>query len=500
MDQKKYRARRDLCKVVLSIAVLVIGFPFPAFSSDSSDRLTLEEIRKDIRRVQAARASDREEIKLLRQRVEQLENENGELKSNTVKIEKDTSQTIEQVKTLSETVDAAPSQTGFASAFGDYLGSHRLTIAGDAAGSFIYDRQSATNTFALLFEPLLLYRLNDWLMFEGIITANLPVGSAADFELPVADAHIFLNDYVEVLAGIYDQPFGDFLEDQSPVWVNRFVTAPLPYGSETLIPPTDLGVQVRGGVQWGSLGQDFDYTSWIANGPGFDSALPAPAVGEVVNPVNNIATNTNTRALGTRLRFYPFPLDANLGRLELGASTLDGKWRNGLWYNAWGVDFAYERGNLQTRGEYLETYRQMPAGTPSADNRQGWYLQVGYFLNGLRLPHEPDEISRYLDKSEMLMRYSGVNQRAIVTNEISTVPSLGSSDSGSIFSPRAREVALGFDYWLAPSIVWQNEFDFELPRAGGYLSTFGANSIPSSMAAGATANDRAFLSQLSIGF
>jgi hypothetical protein len=142
----------------------------------------------------------------------------------------------------------------------------------------------------------------------------------------------------------------------------------------------------------------------------------------------------------------------------------------------------------------------MPAGTPSADNRQGWYLQVGYFLNGLRLPHEPDEISRYLDKSEMLMRYSGVNQRAIVTNEISTVPSLGSSDSGSIFSPRAREVALGFDYWLAPSIVWQNEFDFELPRAGGYLSTFGANSIPSSMAAGATANDRAFLSQLSIGF
>src|SRR5208282_486783 len=311
---------------------------------------------------------------------------------------------------------------------------------------------------------------------------------------------IFLNDYVEVLAGIYDQPFGDFLEDQSPVWVNRFVTAPLPYGSETLIPPTDLGVQVRGGVQWGSLGQDFDYTSWIANGPGFDSTLPAPAVGEVVNPVNNIATNTNTRALGTRLRFYPFPLDANLGRLELGASTLDGKWRNGLWYNAWGVDFAYERGNLQTRGEYLETYRQMPAGTPSADNRQGWYLQVGYFLNGLRLPHEPDEISRYLDKSEMLMRYSGVNQRAIVTNEISTVPSLGSSGSGSIFSPRAREVALGFDYWLAPSIVWQNEFDFELPRAGGYLSTFGANSIPSSMAAGATANDRAFLSQLSIGF
>jgi hypothetical protein len=351
-----------------------------------------------------------------------------------------------------------------------------------------------------LFEPLLLYRMNDWLLFEGIITANLPAGSSADFEVPVADAHIFLNDYLEVLVGVYDQPFGDFLEDQSPVWVNRFVTAPLPYGSESLIPPTDIGVQLRGGVQWGRLGQDFDYTAWVANGPGFDSALPAAAVGEVVNPVNNIATNINTRAFGARLRIYPFPLDANLGRLELGASTLDGKWRDDLWYNSWGVDFAYARGSLQTRGEFLETYRQMPTGAPSADNRQGWYLQAGYFLNGWRMPDEPDEVAKYLDKSELLVRYSGVNQRAVVADEISTVPSLGSNGSGAIFSPKAREVALGFDYWLAPSIVWQNEFDLEVPLAGGYISTFGGHNVPTSVAAGATANDHAFLSQLSIGF
>jgi hypothetical protein len=500
MSLKSLGAKRLLRHAALSMAVLLLVAPASAFSSDSADGRTLEQIRDEIRAIQADRANDRQEIKLLRQKVEQLENENGQLKTNSVRIEKDTSQTAEQLKTLSETVESTPSRSGFASLFSDYLGSHRLTIAGDAAGSFIYDRQTATNTFALTFEPLFLYRMNDWLLFEGIVTANLPAGSSADFQVPVADAHIFLNDYVEVLAGIFDQPFGDFLEAQSPVWVNRFVTAPLPFGSETLIPPTDLGVQLRGGVQWGSLGQDFDYTTWISNGPGFDSALPAPAVGEVVNPVNNIATNTNTRALGTRLRFYPFPLDANLGRLELGASTLDGKWLNDLWYNAWGVDFAYERGNLQTRGEFLETYRQMPAGTPSADNRQGWYLQVGYFLNGLRAPYEPDEIARYLDKSELLVRYSGVNQRAIVSEEISTVPSLGSNGSGSIFSPHAREVALGFDYWLAPSIVWQNEFDFELPRAGGYISTFGGNGELSSVPAGATANDRAFLSQLSIGF
>jgi hypothetical protein len=110
---------------------------------------------------------------------------------------------------------------------------------------------------------------------------------------------------------------------------------------EALVPPTDIGFQLGGGLQW-----DFDYTAWIGNGPGFDSALPQPVVGEVVNPVNNIAVNTNGRAFGMRPRVYPFPIDSNLGRLELGASTLDGKWLDGNWYNAWGVDFAYLKGSI----------------------------------------------------------------------------------------------------------------------------------------------------------
>jgi hypothetical protein len=77
-----------------------------------------------------------------------------------------------------------------------------------------------------------------------------------------------------------------------------------------------------------------DYTLWIANGPSFDSALPTPVVGQTLNPQNNIALNSNGRAFGGRFRLYPFPLDAGLGRLELGASTYDGKWLNSNWFNA----------------------------------------------------------------------------------------------------------------------------------------------------------------------
>jgi hypothetical protein len=68
--------------------------------------------------------------------------------------------------------------------------------------------------------------------------------------------------------------------------------------------------------------------------------------------------------------------------------------------------------------------------------------------------------------------------------------------NGQQESPHSREVALAIDYWFAPSIVWQNEFDLELPRAGGvFVSSTGAQTP-----VGATPNDRAFLTQFTVGF
>ena len=54
----------------------------------------------------------------------------------------------------------------------------------------------------------------------------------------------------------------------------------------------------------------------------------------------------------------------------------------------------------------------------------------------------------------------------------------------------------GLDYWIAPSIVWQNEFDIELPRAGGYFIDGSGETTP----AGSIPNDKAFLSQFTVGF
>jgi hypothetical protein len=445
---------RRFASLLLAVIQLV-SFGAAAASAADSPPKDLELIQSQINKIKRDEVAERNRVNIDEQVIRQLEqqlkaitvrdadlvNKDQQLELSDTQLKAQTEQQIQEVKAQ---LTQGESVSEFGSEFGRYLGSHQFTWNGAVAGDFIYDRGNSTNTFALNVQPLVIYRLNDWMSFEGEIEAKFPQGSGASFDLAIGMFQLFLSDYAQINAGIFDQPFGDWYEAQSPVWVNRFITAPLLYGAEAIIPPSEIGAQLRGGLQWGSLGQDFDYTTWVGNGPSFDSSLPRPVAGQALNPVTNISSTTNGKAVGTRLRFYPFPLESNLGRLELGASTYDGKWQNGLWFNSWGIDYAYLNGNLQTRGEYAQTYRQMP-GNSSSDNRQGWYVQVGYFLQGLRLPQLPLSLEDQIHKIEPLVRYSGVNQRAVVAEEISTSPEVGFNGSPSIFTPHAREVALGLD-------------------------------------------------------
>lgn len=489
---------------------LFAATPTSLRADDTSGGRDLVHFRQEVEALKGSEAAERKRVEQDEKRIQELEDQLKRLETQNQKLDKTAStleinntkfqsDTASRLQELQIQVATKTSQADFQSQMSRYLGTHQFTLTGAAAGSFIYDKQTAQNTFSARFEPLLLYRLNDWILFEGTVQASLPAGSGASFALPVATAQIFLNDYLEVNLGIFDQPFGDWYEDQSALWVNRFITAPLLYGAEPIVPPTDIGVQLRGSMQWGALGQDVDYTTWIANGPSYDSAVPTSVVGQALNSQNNIGLNTNGRAFGGRFRLYPFPLDSALGRLEIGASTYNGKWLNSNWLYSWGLSAAYLNKDLQARAEYVEAYRQLPPGSPQ-DNRQGWYVQAGYFLQHLPSTHISDDLDNALHKLELVARYSGVNQRAIVASEITNVPAIGFSGSPSIFSPHAREVALGIDYWIEPSIVWQTEFDLELPRRGGSLVTFNRAGTPTFNPIDATANDRALLTQLSIGF
>ena len=197
---------------------------------------------------------------------------------------------------------------------------------------------------------------------------------------------------------------------RAPPWINPFVTAPLLYGAEAIEPPASLGLQARGGIQWGRLGQDVDYTVWADSGPSFESApgvnvIPEPIIGERLNPLTGTNIATNGKGYGGALQ----ALSAadrlrTLDAWSWMATTYNGKWLDGLWYDSWGVGYAYRVGPFRTRGEWAQTYRQMPNLTGAAaypgccghENRQGWYAHVWLFP--LR---NPASLSRRLPGAEI---------------------------------------------------------------------------------------------------
>ena len=265
------------------LAALILLTPLPSWSADSDGPSSLREIKKEIKELAADREQALQKIQRLEQRVEQLESENAQIKATNAQIKTETVQTTEQVKTLQQSVEEGPSPSGMAKAVQGYLGSHTFTLTG-AAGFDLYLRSAESalsmdlshqtqNSFFFDFEPMLLYRPTDWILFEGVLGAGFGnAGTGTD--LSSALFYLFPNDDITIIGGLFDQPFGDWYEDQSPMWVNRFITAPLPFGVEPVVPPAELGLQIRNGLQWGAVGQDFDYTMYVGQGPGYSAPVP----------------------------------------------------------------------------------------------------------------------------------------------------------------------------------------------------------------------------------
>jgi hypothetical protein len=183
--------------IVFAVAVFV---PIATSLADDGSaelrkfRREIEEIRRD-EQVQRGRLERDEKL------IDQLEKQLGEtqardqklvtanqqLENSNVKLQ---SETENRLQRLQEQFASRPSESEFGSLMNRYIGAHQFTVTGSAAASFIYDRQSASNTFAVLFEPLVLYKLNDWILFEAEIEAALPAGSEASFGLPIANAQV----------------------------------------------------------------------------------------------------------------------------------------------------------------------------------------------------------------------------------------------------------------------------------------------------------------------
>ena len=389
-----------------------------------------KQLREEIRRL-------REENERSRQRMEELERKMEQLEAKDEQKQKELEGQV--TKEVEKQAAVAPRRY-----LERYWGENRFVLTGWGAGSYEWQRNENTSTFKATVAPILLYRVTDRVLFEVEPEFELSDDGETEVNLEYAQADIFLNRYATFVGGKWLLPFGEFIQQLHPAWINKLVTFPLPFREDEeggLLPFSDVGAQVRGGARlFGREGTNLDYTLFISNGPRFESA----DVGARFE-TNNVDPNRG-KGFGARLALLHAPATGRFGNLKVGASTYDGKWDedDDLWFTSWGIDAVYRLDELELRGEYLQTRREMPSGI-TRDRREGWYVQGAYKLARLRLPH--------VSRMELVARYSGLNQRAVTED---------AAEEGLV--PHPRQVAVGLDYWLTPSVVGKLEYDRELPR------------------------------------
>src|SRR5262245_31736021 len=417
--------------VVLAMFLMFLGLGDKGLSPTLAE--AEPDLRQELEALKAQLERDRTQMEQDRQRIEQLERQVGNVEAKSEQKSKELEEKITK-QTLN--------QPAFEQYLDRFAGEHRLSLVGYGFAGFEWQERANANTFLAGFEPIFLYRLSDRLLFEGDLELKLE-DTETSVDLEYAQIDYLVNNYLTVVAGKFLLPFGEFIERQHQVWINKLVSRPLPFreGDEGgLLPFSELGVQARGVIplRYGE-GARAEYSLYVTNGPRFESDERG-AFFEANNTDQNRA-----KGYGARIGVDLLPYDAGLGRLRLGASTFDGQWSNHSkrWFTSWGVDSVYQNGPLALRGEYLQTRRAMPTSIPD-DKGEGWYIQAAYLLHAVPVP--------YLDHTELIARYSGQTQNALTADALA---------EGFLRNPRL--VALGLDYWIAPSVVWKLEYDRDMP-------------------------------------
>lgn len=280
---------------------------------------------------------------------------------------------------------------------------NRFLLSGFGFATFD-DADNAEENFNAAFVPIFLYRISDKFLFEAEVELEFE-GDELETTLEYAQLDWLVNDRLTVVMGKYLTPFGTFIEKIHPAWINKLPTFPLPYQHDrSLVPFSQTGLQLRGGIPFGDGYRRFSYSIFVANGfqiaeqhgeEGEGGEL-AVEVGhsedgeaeegdehgeeEELLFFDGATSNTGDLAIGGRIAIAP------ARGFEIGISSLEGSYDEAAQLDAsmTSLDFAYHHDVFDVRGEWLDTEANRLAGDgdPLPDQEiESWYLQASLRLS-----------------------------------------------------------------------------------------------------------------------
>lgn len=318
------------------------------------------------------------------------------------------------------------------------------------------DADGRASSFEVGFNPILLWKLDDNLLFESELEFELEDGETV-VELEYAQILFVLNDYVTVGAGKFLSPNNSFMERFHPAWINKLPDMPFGmsgHGGVQLLASTQIGVQGRGGIRVGT--SKFVYAVYISNGPalnvedGHDDAggvvegsgqgHGAAAVGTL--NFANTSDNNGNKAFGGRIAILPIPqLEVGYGMETAEVSNETGdlagvRSLNNVVDLTYVGDISPLKGRIDIRGQYMwldiDNPDKHPLEFENASN--GGYVQIAY---------QPYHIGNaFVGNVEIVARYDRLD-----------LP------SGAPVNVDQERITFGVNYWLSASSVLKFAFE-----------------------------------------
>ena len=327
-----------------------------------------------------------------------------------------------------------------------------MVVAGYGSATFDASPDSDfRNGFTASFSPVFLSSVGKNMLFEAELEFGLS-GEATTTSLEYAQVDYLGFERVQLIAGKFLVPFGLFGARLHPTWINKMPTAPPIYGhahggasGSALLPIlSDAGFMARYKAPV-SKSWAFDVSAWISQGPVLiqeeapdpaedvddghghksglsssddhhetESAINIPSIGFGVA----FSDNNSNKMLGARLGLVHVP------SFEVYVSGFHAMYDPEEYLDIMGFNLAadWRRGGFDFRAEGILIRQEFEHnGGFETMSRTGYYLQA----------------AKRKGRFEPVVRWSHL---------------LESTVDGQIAKPEMRQLAIGVNYWIEPSV------------------------------------------------
>lgn len=254
-------------------------------------------------------------------------------------------------------------------------------LAGYASADYV-SPENGNAAFVANFNPMFHFQYSDRILWEAELEIEVEEGGDTEIGLEYTTIDLFINDNMVLMAGKFLSPIGNFRQNLHPSWINKLPSAPPGFGHDGAAPLAEVGVQLRGGFNFGQQ-QKITYAGFVGNGPKLEGED-----GEIhgIDTDGFAGDPDDEKVFGGRISILPMP------KLELGVSAaigdaavvenddMDFEGDPKRDYDVLGFDASYQWNNLDLRGEYVkqEVETLETSVAPEGGEWETWYIQSAY--------------------------------------------------------------------------------------------------------------------------